>query len=283
MKRLIKDGDAVNGKVILSTTKLVKNGLCILIGLGSVFYYRNTSAHLALFILIMFTMYIGVIAYHRLLIHRSFQCPKWLEYKLVFLANFSGIGSPLNQIKIHDLRDWAQRKERCHSYFSHQECIIKDGLQQLFCDLKLLKPPIFKIDEEQEAFYKHLDRYWWAYQIPLASFLYFLGGWSWVFSGVFFKIFLVQFGHWFIAHLLHNYGKQPSEVKEAGVQGYNINLLALLTFGESYHNNHHLCPNAAKNAFKHGEIDPAWWLILLLTKLGLAHKVIKYETWSKRS
>ena len=281
MKRLIEDGDPIEGKVVLSKAKLIKNGLCLLIGLGSILYFKNPSALIVSFIIIMLTMYIGVIAYHRLLIHRSFSCPKWLEFTLIFIANFSGIGSPLNQVKVHELRDWAQRQKKCHSYFSHKENILKDGAQQLFCELKLKNPPIFKIDEELNPFYKHLHKCWWIYQIPLGYILYHLGGWSWVASGIFFKMFLVQFGHWFIAHLLHNYGQQPSLVRGAGVQGFNLHFLAFLTFGESYHNNHHRCPNAAKNAFTKGQIDPAWWLIHLFTKLGLAHKVIIYETGSK--
>jgi len=281
MKRLIEDGNPLYGKVLLNNAKLVKNGLCLLIGLSSLFYYKDFTALLASLIIINLTMYVGVVAYHRLLIHRSFSCPKWLEYLLIFFANLSGIGSPLKQISIHETRDWAQRQEKCHPYFSHKENLITDGFQQLFCELKLNNAPYFKIDEEQELFYKHLDKFWWLYQIPLGYLLYHLGSWSWVASGVFFKMFLVHFGHWFIAHLLHNYGQQPSLVRGAGVQGFNLHLLALLTFGESYHNNHHRCPNAANNAFTKGQIDPAWWLILLFTKLGLAHKVIMYETGSK--
>lgn len=277
MKRLRKDGDAVNGILKLDFRKLFINGGCLLIGGFSLIYYRDPSALVISSAIIMTTMYVGVVAYHRLIIHRSFNCPEWVEYLMIFFANLSGIGGPLEQIQIHDLRDWAQRKERCHNYFCHRENIIVDGWQQLFCRIKLTQPPVFEIEISNKPFYQHMEKFWFLYQLPLAVILYYMGGWSWVGAGIFLKIFSVHFGHWFIAHLLHNYGKRPVINKSAGVQGFNLPVLALLTFGESYHNNHHLCPNAAKNSFRRHEIDPAWWLIAFLNALGLARNPIMFQ------
>lgn len=50
----------------------------------------------------------------------------------------------------------------------------------------------------------------------------------------------------------------------------NIRLLALLTGGEGLHNNHHGFPRSPKFSVKPSEFDPAWPVIWLLTKLGLA-------------
>ena len=50
----------------------------------------------------------------------------------------------------------------------------------------------------------------------------------------------------------------------------NIRLLALLTGGEGLHNNHHGYPRSPKFSFTLSEFDPAWPLIWLLTKVGLA-------------
>ncbi|MCM8525549.1 MAG: acyl-CoA desaturase [Lentisphaeraceae bacterium] len=282
MKRLIKDGDPLRGTVKLSIEKIIMNGGCLILGLAGIIYYKDSTAVLAALFVTLFTMYVGVVAYHRLLIHRSFTCPKWLEYLLIFIGNFSAIGSPLGQVKIHEFRDWAQRKEKCHRFFAHKENIFKDGFQQLFCEIHLENPPKFYIKEGEEVFYKHMERYWFLYQVPLALVLFYFGGISWIAAAVFMKIFTIHFGHWLIAFLIHNYGKQPVKVPGAGVQGFNIPLLALLTFGEAYHNNHHLCPNAAKNAFEKDQLDPAWWLILCLAKLGLASNIIIYETGIKR-
>ena len=273
MKRLVKDGNPLKGTVKVDFWKAARNSICLILGLGGIAYFGDIKAAIAGGIVCYLTMYVGVVAYHRLLIHRSFTCPKWIEYFLVFIANFAGMGGPIKLIQIHDQRDWAQRKPACHPFFAHRENIFKDGFQQLFCTIELQDPPQFAIEISKNPFYKHLDKFWLLYQIPLALVLYYFGGWAWVCGGVFFKLFAVQFGHWLVAHFLHNHGHMPTFNKGAGVQGFNIPILALLTFGESYHNNHHLCPDVASNQFREGEIDMAWWLILVLSKLGLADKV----------
>ena len=274
-RRLVKDGNALQARVRLDLGKTVKYTICLIIGLSGVFYYKDLSSLLVLGAVAYLSMYLGVVAYHRLLIHKSFECPKIVEYSLIFLANFSGMGGPISLVKFHELRDWAQRKAQCHDFFAHRNNLFIDGFQQLFCRIDLVDPPEFKI--ETSSFYRHMEKCWWLYQIPLGIILYYFGGWAWVGTGVFLKLFAVQFGHWLVAYYLHNHGDQPRIMKGAGVQGYNIAILALLTFGESYHNNHHRYPDSAHVGYGKGEIDPAWWLILALKKLNLAHNIIDYQ------
>jgi stearoyl-CoA desaturase (Delta-9 desaturase) len=50
----------------------------------------------------------------------------------------------------------------------------------------------------------------------------------------------------------------------------NLQSIAFLTAGEGLHNNHHAAPTSARLAHRRGEIDPGWWLISLLCRLGLA-------------
>ena len=277
MRRLIKDGNAEEGKIELDFIKIAKNLGCFLIGTTGLIYYAQLDAILVTILLCYSTMYIGVVAYHRLLIHRSFRTPKVIEYFLILIANFSGMGSPIKLLEVHEIRDWAQRKKNCHPYFAHRNNIFIDGFQQLFCKITLDTPPVFHFEIKRNAFYQHLNKYWFLHQIILALPLYLLGGWAWVCGGVFFKIFALQFGHWFVAYFIHNYGNKPTLIEKAGVQGYNINCLALLTFGEAYHNNHHLCPEAAKNSFEYNQIDPAWWIINFLKKLHLADHIILFK------
>ena len=273
MKRLIKDGNAVNGIVKFDYNKGTKNTIFLLIGTWGLINSPGLENLLITAFLGFFTMYIGVVAYHRLIIHRSFKCPLYLEYTLTFIANLSGMGGPISLIKVHDLRDWAQRKEKCHPFFNHTSAFIIDGFQQLFCKIELKQPPEFKVEIAGNPFYEHLERFGILYQLPLAILLYFLGGVSLIYTGIFLRIFLAPAGHWLVAFCLHNYGQQPTINRNAGTQGYNIPLLALFTFGEAYHNNHHRFPDLACNQFHKGEIDPAWWLILLLKKLKLATQI----------
>lgn len=63
----------------------------------------------------------------------------------------------------------------------------------------------------------------------------------------------------------HTFGKRPFENLAT-----NNQWLALLTFGEGLHNNHHELPTSAKLATKRSQIDPGWYLIAILRRLRLA-------------
>jgi hypothetical protein len=95
---------------------------------------------------------------HRKLIHNSFQCPKWLEYTMVYLGTLIGMAGPLGMIYTHDIRDWAQRQTRCHDYFCHRQPIWIDAFWQLHCDIKLKNPPLIVPEERvrESIFYKYL-------------------------------------------------------------------------------------------------------------------------------
>lgn len=55
---------------------------------------------------------------HRRLIHRTYDCPKGLERVLVWLGVLVGMAGPFGILRIHDVRDWAQRQELCHDFFA---------------------------------------------------------------------------------------------------------------------------------------------------------------------
>ena len=62
-------------------------------------------------------------------------------------------------------------------------------------------------------------------------------------------------------------------MKKAHIQGYNIPFAAILTMGESWHNNHHAFPGSAKLGLKPGQIDLGWLVLRLLEKIGLVWKL----------
>jgi len=68
---------------------------------------------------------------HRLFIHQSYECPKWLYYFGVWLGTIVGLGGPLTMMRTHDLRDWAQRQKRCHAYPAQSESKLKDFYWQV--------------------------------------------------------------------------------------------------------------------------------------------------------
>ena len=67
------------------------------------------------------------VGFHRRLIHRSFECPKWLERTLIYLGTAVGMGGPIWTIRLHDSRDWAQRQTDCHWFLRHGQPLLLDG------------------------------------------------------------------------------------------------------------------------------------------------------------
>ena len=115
---------------------------------------------------------------HRLLIHRSYECPKWMEYLFVYLGVLVGMAGPIGMMLQHDLRDWAQRQPKCHDYLLHGSRMLKDGWWQLNCDLTLKKPPEFHIEDKvaNDKFYQLIEKTWMWQQLVVAVPLFWVGG-----------------------------------------------------------------------------------------------------------
>lgn len=212
------------------------------------------------------------VGFHRRLIHRSFQCPKWVERFIVWMGTIVGMGGPLWTIRTHDTRDWAQRQPLCHDYLAHRRSLLMDGWWNLHCRLVLANPPGFDPGPgiADDAFYVFLERTWMLQQIPIAIILFALGGWSWVVWGVFVRVAACTTMHWFISYFAHTRGPQSWLVEGAGVQAHDVPIAAIPTMGESWHNNHHAFPASARHGLYPGQPDPGYRFVQLLAWMGLA-------------
>lgn len=212
---------------------------------------------------------------HRLLIHRSYECPKWMEYLFVYLGVLVGMAGPIGMIRQHDLRDWAQRQTRCHDYLLHGSSIWKDGWWQLNCDLKLEHPPKITLEERvsSDRFYRFIESSWLLQQLVVIVPLYLIGGVSFVVWGVCVRVVVSVGGHWLIGYFAHNKGSRTWKVQGAAVQGHNIRLAGFLSMGEAWHNNHHAFPGSAMLGLYHDEPDPGWWVLNALHNLGIVKNI----------
>jgi len=95
--------------------------------------------------------------------------------------------------------------------------------------------------------------------------LYYFGGIEWFLWLGCFRVTLTLHSAWVINSLGHFWGYQNYETKD---HSKNNKIIALLTAGEGFHNNHHFMPNSINMGHKKGEIDIAYYYILLLKKLG---------------
>lgn len=221
---------------------------------------------------------------HRGLIHRSFECPLWLERLLVWVGTVVGMSGPFWMIRTHDLRDWAQRQPACHDYLAHRRPMLVDAWWQMHCRLELERPPAFDLGQiGRHRFYLFLERSWMLQQVPIAGVLFLLGGWPFVVWGVCARVSVSVCGHWLVGHLAHRRGPQSWLVEGAGVQAHDVPWAGLPTMGEAWHNNHHAWPGSARIGLYPGQSDWGFRFIQLLEHLGLAWDVRTPETMGERT
>ncbi len=278
--------DASRGKVSPDPVKILWVGSMMLFGtIGSALTVSLDAVLLFVFFTAITLCFGHSLGMHRRFIHRSYQCPKWMEYLFVHLGTLVGLAGPLGMLKTHDTRDWAQRQSACHAFFAHDEVWYRDFCWQIFCSIKLANPPelVIESDIEKDRVYLWMERTWMLQQLPWAILFYSLGGWAWVFWGICSRVSVSVIGHWLIGYFAHNSGSQHWQVVGAAVQGYNVSWCALLTMGESWHNNHHAFPGSAKLGLAKGEWDPGWWALKGLERIGLVSNLITDKTLNARA
>lgn len=212
---------------------------------------------------------------HRLLIHHAFTAPLWLERLLIWLGTLVGMAGPFGMMRAHDMRDWHQRQPVCPPHPSHRATFLRDAWWQLCCRFDLAYPPAFQIEANRanDPVLRWIEATWMWQQLPLALLLYALGGWDFVIWGIPMRISVSLIGHWMVGHYAHRQGHQGWVVDGLAVQGYNLPRFGFISFGESWHGNHHAFPHSAKMGVEQGQIDPGFWFVQFLETLGLARNV----------
>jgi fatty-acid desaturase len=268
--------DASAGRVVWAPAKSLWHTLLATVAVAFAPLTASWSALAVFLVLTYMTLLLGhSVGMHRKLIHRSFDCPKWLERSLVYLGVLVGMAGPFGILRTHDIRDWAQREPSCHDFFSHRRSIWLDAFWQLNCQFNFERPPAFEVEQEvkSDIFYQWLERTWMLQQLPLALVLFLVGGWGWVGWGVCLRVTISVAGHWIVTYLTHNPGPSPRQVLGAGVQASNLNGYGLLTMGECWHNNHHAFPESARIGLERHEFDPGWLVIAALQRVGLVSRI----------
>lgn len=270
------DADPCQGRPVLDGPKAIWNGGLILIALvaGPIFFTWSA------FVLFAVTTYLSLlighsVGMHRMLIHRTFQCEPLLERTLIYIGVLVGVAGPFGIIRVHDIRDWAQRQAECHDFFAHRRGLFRDLTWQLFCRFRFDHPPVLMLEPRitEDRFYRFMEATWRLQQLPLAGVLFLIGGWPWVVWGVCVRVVVSTVGHWTITYFCHNPGPGRWGVKGAYVQAANLPGFGLLTYGECWHNNHHAFPESARIGLEPGQLDPGWQVISLLARHGLVWNV----------
>jgi sn-1 stearoyl-lipid 9-desaturase len=278
--------DQMTGTVVWDPARSLWNATMLIAALVLAPMYFTWGAFLVFIVLLELTMCAGhSVGFHRRLIHRTFQCPKWVERFLVWCGTLVGMQGPFWVVHSHDLRDWAQRQADCHPYLRHGQGMLKDAFWSLHCQLKLQSPPKFDPGPgiADDAFHRFLQRTWMLQQLPIAIILYAIGGMPWLVWGVFVRVSVGVSMHWFVGYICHSHGPQSWLVNDGAVQAHNVPWAAIPSMGESWHNNHHAFPASARHGLYPGQIDIGFAFVKLLERLGLASNVQTPDVLPPRS
>jgi sn-1 stearoyl-lipid 9-desaturase len=212
------------------------------------------------------------LGWHRLLTHRAFKAPKWLEYTLSTLATMSIQDSPDKWVATHRMHHaFTDTEKDPHSitpgFWWAQVGWIVWGTAQDHdaATLKRYVPDLIK-----DPWHALISRLYFLPIIISAGVLFALGGWQFVIWGVFARVVVGWHTTWFVNSLSHIYGKRPHDTGDHSTNNWFV---AILTFGEGWHNNHHAFPTSARHGLKWYQFDMNWMAISLFKKLGWAEQI----------
>jgi stearoyl-CoA desaturase (delta-9 desaturase) len=210
--------------------------------------------------------------YHRLLTHRSYIVPRWLEYFFAVCGSMALEGGPLSWVGTHRIHHQNSDKPgdphtpRDGAWWSHLLWMIVGQAEHN--DTKKFAP--YVPDLAKHGFYHWLNTYHYVPLAASAALLYLVGGVNFVLWGVFFRVSVGQQSTWLVNSATHMWGQRRFNTRDLSTNNWWV---ALLTFGEGWHNNHHAHPNSARHGLAWYELDLTYYQIRLLEALGVAKKV----------
>ncbi len=257
----------------------------VLLHIGAVLAFVPVFIHLSSFIVFFILAWItgglGVtLGYHRLLTHRSFATYKPVEYLLAIFACLSWQGGPIQWVGTHrqhhtesdDIKDPHSPREGFT--WSHLLWIVHRARSDF-------DPRDLTKDIQRDPVLCFIDRFWYMPQFFLAAAL-FAGGWlwlgnwmggvSWVLWGGCLRVVLLYHATWFVNSAAHTWGYRNFQTSDDSRNNWWV---ALVSFGEGWHNNHHAQQRSAAHGMRWFEFDITYLTIRLMRMMGLAWKVVE--------
>jgi stearoyl-CoA desaturase (Delta-9 desaturase) len=255
----------------------------LIIGLPFYFYYASLPS-LALVIVAIILFYLTglsiTVGYHRLYSHRAYRTNPIIESLILFFGAMAGQGSVLR---------WAfdHRLHHAHVDTDEDPYSINKGFWYAHF-LWILEKPLeieAKVvpDLMRNPLVQFQHRYIELLMIGTNILAWLCVGWllndylgAFVIA-LWLRVFVLHHSTWFINSLAHTWGDKPFCQEQSAVNNY---VIALLTFGEGYHNYHHTFANDYRNGIRWYHFDPSKWLIWTLSKLGLANHLKQIDAYT---
>ena len=210
--------------------------------------------------------------YHRLLTHRGYKTPKAVEYFLAVCATLALQSGPIRWVATHRIHHAHTDSEgdphtpRDGSWWAHIGWILV-GTAQRHDDETLQR---YAPDLMKDGFHRWLDKYYYVPLVVLGALLLAFGGWSIFLWGIFLRVTLGLHFTWLVNSATHMWGTRRFNTTDDSRNSWWV---ALVSYGEGWHNNHHAHPTAARHGLAWYEFDPNWWGIRTLQLFGLAKSI----------
>jgi stearoyl-CoA desaturase (delta-9 desaturase) len=210
--------------------------------------------------------------YHRLLTHRGYRVPKWIEYFMTVCATLSLEGGPIFWVGTHRIHHQLSDHEGDPhtptegAWWAHMGWIVCGVSMNAETELMSRYAP----DLAKDKFYVWLSKYHWIPLVVTGVLLLAIGGWPAVMWGIFLRVTLGLHATWLVNSATHMWGSRRFNTRDHSRNSWWV---ALLTGGEGWHNNHHAHPVSARHGLKWYEVDVNYYGIWLMKRVGLAKDV----------
>ncbi len=255
-----------------------------LIGLPTyAYFYDYTWLDWSMFGLLYLVTGLGItVGYHRLMAHRSFDCPNWVKAGLLIAGGWALENSVLKWGSDH-IRHHARCDQEADPYNAQR------GFWYSHCGWLFFDDPY--ADEKYSARLRQDSVVMWQhrYYVPIVlsglALPFVVGvlanGWvggvgCFLLAGLG-RTFFVLNSTFCINSICHLWGRQPHSEFDSSRDSWWV---SLLTFGEGYHNYHHTYQSDYRNGPRWYNFDPSKWLIYGLSVAGLATALRRSESYT---
>lgn len=204
-------------------------------------------------------------AYHRYFSHRGYKTSRVMQFLLAFLGGTAAQKGALWWASHHrHHHKFSDEDEDVHSptlkgfWWSHIGWVLSAKYKET--DWALVN------DFAKYPELRFMNTHYWMPPAILGVVIWLIGGWSALVWGFVISTVLLWHGTFFINSLAHVFGRRRFPTTDTSRNSF---LLSVITLGEGWHNNHHHYPNTANNGFYWWELDVTYYVIWMMSKVGL--------------
>jgi stearoyl-CoA desaturase (delta-9 desaturase) len=206
--------------------------------------------------------------YHRLLTHRGYKIAKPLEYILAILGTMTLEGGPIFWVATHRVHHQRSDQEgdphspRDGAFWAHMGWIIFGNSNHSNTAAMSKYAP----DLAKDPFYRWLNTYHYLPLTISGVLMLYFGGLPYLLWGTAMRVVIGLHATWLVNSATHIWGSRRFNTHDNSRNNWWV---ALLTFGEGWHNNHHAHPVSSRHGLAWYELDLTWMQIRFLELIGV--------------